>query len=67
MKVGDLIRMKEYYARYNNCEDDVGVIMEIGEKSADGEINPDIIHVLWWTGEIIEMRRHAIEVISESG
>jgi len=67
MKVGDLIRMKEYYARYNNCEDDVGVIMEIGEKSADGEINSDIIHVLWWTGEIIEMRRHAIEVISESG
>ena len=58
--------MKEYYARYNSCEDDVGVIMEIGKKSADGEINQDIIHVLWWTGEIVEMRRHAIEVISES-
>jgi len=41
--------------------------MEIGKESEDGKIDENIIHVLWWTGEIIEMRRHAIEVINESG
>jgi predicted RNA-binding protein with EMAP domain len=66
MKVGDLIRLTEYYAKFNDCEDDVGIIMEIGKESEDGKINEDIIHVLWWTGEIIEMRRHALEVISEN-